>query len=564
MFLSGSKLFVTGNNNRGQLGLGDTTNRNIFTLVDANSSFNAVYGGYNYLLAVSGKTLYGSGTNTCAALGLPSLYTYTTLTPILSSKSNISKLSTKTSSTYLSSAGGFNYINGTKTLPGLTGWFWHRRGGFQSFTAELGYPKMNMGESLQYGKFSVYPGFTKPESVCFLKQDNQGYIGFPYDRKFNITLTDAGTVYTFRVSGFNNNNKTELEYIYKGITNIAEVLPINSPVNSFIGNTDYTVTHFNTNTSMVTASFLRNSCFGKQLHAGNTLLYVAAPLLSGSNGNDYLSAGGIFVYTKADLQPYAIIRPGTIENYLFGNKMKGLNDSIVVATNNVMTVFNGAVESYKYVDTDEIAYNDVSRSEAAKNYTIIVGGQPSFNSNNGRVCVLNLSGGSQLFNNYYLIDSQVASPGNAFGYSVHQMGDYLAVGAPYATVKGLASAGRVDMYKLSATNNNLYRYVLLGSLSASTPSRQGFFGKTVHFDQTTNKQYLSGELYYGDSLLVTSNSGSYIFYKHGDSFVQTLSSNYKQTYFNNNTLLNLLDNTLGISTAYQTASSTVYYPATAQ
>ena len=72
VLFNNGKLYGTGYNYYGQLGLGDTTNRTSFTLVESLSDKNitSIACGANYTMAVIGGNLYATGNNTYGQLGL--------------------------------------------------------------------------------------------------------------------------------------------------------------------------------------------------------------------------------------------------------------------------------------------------------------------------------------------------------------------------------------------------------------------------------------------------------------------------------------------------------------
>lgn len=74
-------LYATGDNQYGQLGLGDTTNRGTWTLVDSTNGYNNIWVGYGTLFARQGyDTIYACGYNTNGQLGLGDTTNRTTLT----------------------------------------------------------------------------------------------------------------------------------------------------------------------------------------------------------------------------------------------------------------------------------------------------------------------------------------------------------------------------------------------------------------------------------------------------------------------------------------------------
>jgi alpha-tubulin suppressor-like RCC1 family protein len=76
-------LWATGINSFGQLGLGDTTDRNTFTQVGAGTDWMTVACGNFQTSAIkTGGTLWGAGDNTQGTLGLPGSGPYTVLTQV--------------------------------------------------------------------------------------------------------------------------------------------------------------------------------------------------------------------------------------------------------------------------------------------------------------------------------------------------------------------------------------------------------------------------------------------------------------------------------------------------
>ena len=71
--LKGGRLFATGENNYGQLGLGDNIKRSIFTQVGSDSDWEAIACGDYYTLAIKAGELYGAGINTKGQLGISDL-----------------------------------------------------------------------------------------------------------------------------------------------------------------------------------------------------------------------------------------------------------------------------------------------------------------------------------------------------------------------------------------------------------------------------------------------------------------------------------------------------------
>ena len=67
-------MFVCGYNDHGQLGLGDTTNRNTFTAVpalpDGKVAKQVIAGGYHTMILAEDGTVFACGTNTNGELGL--------------------------------------------------------------------------------------------------------------------------------------------------------------------------------------------------------------------------------------------------------------------------------------------------------------------------------------------------------------------------------------------------------------------------------------------------------------------------------------------------------------
>ncbi len=84
-------LWGCGNNSSGQLGLGDTTNRTIFTKITTNASnVKSVYCGFDHTLILKDDgTLWGCGNNGSSQLGLGDIDNRTTFTKITTNTDNI-------------------------------------------------------------------------------------------------------------------------------------------------------------------------------------------------------------------------------------------------------------------------------------------------------------------------------------------------------------------------------------------------------------------------------------------------------------------------------------------
>ena len=87
-------LWTCGGNEYGQLGLGDTNNRNIFTQVTTNANdIKSVYcGGYHTLILKNDGTLWGCGCNDCGRLGLGDNTNRTIFTEITTNINDIKQI----------------------------------------------------------------------------------------------------------------------------------------------------------------------------------------------------------------------------------------------------------------------------------------------------------------------------------------------------------------------------------------------------------------------------------------------------------------------------------------
>ena len=87
-------LWSCGNNQYGQLGLGDTTNRNTFTQIVTNTDdIKSVYcGGYHTLILKNDGTLWNCGFNDCGQLGLGDTTNRVTFTQITTNADNIKQV----------------------------------------------------------------------------------------------------------------------------------------------------------------------------------------------------------------------------------------------------------------------------------------------------------------------------------------------------------------------------------------------------------------------------------------------------------------------------------------
>jgi alpha-tubulin suppressor-like RCC1 family protein len=574
-FLSSGRLFVTGSNARGQLGLNDTNNRNIFTLVDTNSSFNSVACGYQYMLAISGRTLFGTGNNTNSEMSLPSFYRYLTLEPVLTAVTTLDKVATTTSTTFLSAPQGINYY-ASETLPSLTGWYYHRTPAFYAVRSQY-YPSIySLG-------FNVSALPTIATSAVFLNNNTNIFkktnvlafgsivgIGTPNDNLSNSEpKPNAGSMFLATLTG-------EFNYRYKNLQSVTYIPPLSSP---YIG---YTSINSNLITLTFNSSSYTDARFGSNIAFDEKYMYVAAPTLSGVAyngtyvGQDILSAGAVFVYVSPltassnNVAPVAILRPRDnatlFGSYIDCNYNPHTKISTLVSRSNFVTyVFEENFEAFSIGDS---SLQDVS---VANNIllppyrpfgidrisTILVAASPSYNLNSGILIVKNKIN-SNLTDYSYFVNNPKATPYERFGASVCARDKYLAVGVPDANINGVLSAGRVDIFTLSGNDNNItdvpvyaYRY----SLSSATPSTMEQFGKNVHIDFNTKTQYISGELYMGDSLLVNSNSGCYLYYRYGQNFLYSLSSANANSFFEKSTLVSVASGELKLGTVYQTLSS---------
>ena len=87
-------LWGCGQNNYGQLGLGDNTDRNTFTKITTNTDdIKSVYcGGYHTLILKNDGTLWGCGDNSCGQLGLGNTINRNTFTQITTNADNIKEI----------------------------------------------------------------------------------------------------------------------------------------------------------------------------------------------------------------------------------------------------------------------------------------------------------------------------------------------------------------------------------------------------------------------------------------------------------------------------------------
>ena len=94
LLTSDNKLYACGDNYNGQLGLGDTVNRNIFTRIpNTPSNIKQIYGGRYYtLLLTDDDTLYACGSNSYGQLGLGDNNEINTFALIPNTPSNIKQI----------------------------------------------------------------------------------------------------------------------------------------------------------------------------------------------------------------------------------------------------------------------------------------------------------------------------------------------------------------------------------------------------------------------------------------------------------------------------------------
>lgn len=247
-------VYSTGLNSSGQLGLGDTTNRNVFTKVKDISNVKDIACGYDFSFILKNDgTVYSCGSNSNGKLGLGNYNNNKTTFTKVSSVSNIKQLAPGYDHTLLLGNDGYLYGTGNNNVGQFGNNTTSSASSFTKISTISNVNKVVCGE-----KYSI--ALTSNNKVYSTGYSNHGSLGlgsnFPnqtYTTEFDILINGifgvniyAGVNHTFiyrnlnrsnklYACGYNINGELGINYLASSVGEALEIYECKNSSNSTIG-----------------------------------------------------------------------------------------------------------------------------------------------------------------------------------------------------------------------------------------------------------------------------------------------------------------------------------------